>query len=529
MSSTAKIFCAWLMVGLSTSSSFAVTNARDDVNTPEANAVVNVDGCTGTLITSTVVLTVGHCVVGHGRNPAPHSYPEVNDNWEQPGVWYELPFPRSIGFGNDEAGVNANRNRLGPWEAFTIVDKNGDSLVSGDQVNWRTSGSYYLVAENNGGTYLAATRTVPSTWETFTVEKIAGSAGSAIRHGDVIAIVYSNGKSKWYVTAEGGGGSILNVNRTWRREWEAFTLERVAGQPGQPVQAGDRIALRAANGQYVTAENGGGGFTYRVTATHYSIAGWADIALLQLEHPVPLSIARPMTVLTRLPDQARANPTGFWRGQKFQMVGWGVEDIRRRYRQAANAEQGEYPCQTAFGLNEQMMCPRNRSGARVEPGDSGSPLIWIDSSGWKYVIAAAQGIEPSGGRYTATFYSGGYVDQASGNTRPNISAWLESVACVGNASRPCINSIRPLSGEKVTELVALGNGYPAGKGSILFQGNRFDTQSTINGLVFNIAPTNLNECGIFWVAFEAEENPDIPTRKKTRSPVFQFERPCRDE
>ncbi len=50
------------MLLLNPGSASAQDETRDDVNTPEANAVVRIGGCTGTLITERIVLTAAHCV-----------------------------------------------------------------------------------------------------------------------------------------------------------------------------------------------------------------------------------------------------------------------------------------------------------------------------------------------------------------------------------------------------------------------------------------------------------------------------------
>jgi hypothetical protein len=46
-----------------------LTGAQNDIDTPERNATVWVDGCSGTLITSDVVLTAGHCIPNQQEPP----------------------------------------------------------------------------------------------------------------------------------------------------------------------------------------------------------------------------------------------------------------------------------------------------------------------------------------------------------------------------------------------------------------------------------------------------------------------------
>jgi hypothetical protein len=57
---------AWLclLAGLLAGPSLAITRGHDDDATPEAAIVVKVNGCTGTLISPTAVLTAKHCVTG---------------------------------------------------------------------------------------------------------------------------------------------------------------------------------------------------------------------------------------------------------------------------------------------------------------------------------------------------------------------------------------------------------------------------------------------------------------------------------
>jgi hypothetical protein len=64
----------------------AADRTRDDTNTPEANAVVRIGGCTGTLITDRLVLSAAHCAPAGIPQPPP----------EQPLPCERLPQQRDL-------------------------------------------------------------------------------------------------------------------------------------------------------------------------------------------------------------------------------------------------------------------------------------------------------------------------------------------------------------------------------------------------------------------------------------------------
>ena len=72
-----------------------------------------------------------------------------------------------------------------------------------------------------------------------------------------------------YVCAEGGGGGEVFANRSAVAAWEKFRL----------MDLGDgNVALRAANGQYVCAENGGGS---KLVANRNSIGAWETFRVIE--------------------------------------------------------------------------------------------------------------------------------------------------------------------------------------------------------------------------------------------------------
>lgn len=74
-----------------------------------------------------------------------------------------------------------------------------------------------------------------------------------------------------YVVAEGGGGGEVRADRWARGPWETFTIARSS--------FGSRIGLQAASGQYVVAEGGGG---REVLANRWAMGGWEIFELVPL-------------------------------------------------------------------------------------------------------------------------------------------------------------------------------------------------------------------------------------------------------
>jgi uncharacterized protein (AIM24 family) len=114
-----------------------------------------------------------------------------------------------------------------------------------------------------------ANRGEAATWETFTVVPVDPSRGQ-------YGLQASN---KSFVCAEKGGGSVLVANRNVHSSWETFTIYQLDG---------DRIAIRAHNGQYVQAASGGA-----VDATANAVS---QSAMFKLVVPANLMTSMPTKV-----------------------------------------------------------------------------------------------------------------------------------------------------------------------------------------------------------------------------------------
>ncbi len=139
------------------------------------------------------------------------------------GTTYSLTTANGNKVSADNCGgstVSARGTTVGNCETFAINDINGGTLQSGDAINievyatnWRFS------ALNGGGGALLANTQWGSTWETFIITKTSGTG--TISNGDTVSLQASNGN---YCSAELGGGDVLNCNRTTVGPWETFTF-----------------------------------------------------------------------------------------------------------------------------------------------------------------------------------------------------------------------------------------------------------------------------------------------------------------
>jgi len=127
----------------------------------------------------------------------------------------------------DEGGstLYVNAPHVKAWEFITLLDLNGGSLLSGDNVSILSHNGYWFMAWDNGGREVVATATSVSTWEKFTVFKQGGTG--AIVNGNQIAVRAGNGL--YFVAANGGAPKTvytdpLNATSATIGSWETFTL-----------------------------------------------------------------------------------------------------------------------------------------------------------------------------------------------------------------------------------------------------------------------------------------------------------------
>ncbi|HEX8646462.1 MAG TPA: hypothetical protein VF715_06150 [Thermoleophilaceae bacterium] len=111
------------------------------------------------------------------------------------------------------------------WESFTVPG----NLASGAVVTLKTYTGHYWCAENGGGGILVANRTQALGWEQFKIIGLGMADGTPLSSGAQVAIVTPD--NQWFVCAENGGQSTLNVTRRAIGGWETFRLEIGGNEP----------------------------------------------------------------------------------------------------------------------------------------------------------------------------------------------------------------------------------------------------------------------------------------------------------
>ena len=100
---------------------------------------------------------------------------------------------------------------------------------------------------------------------------------------DKVALVTTGGK---YVTAVGGGGGALQTRVTERSSWELFTVEVI-----EQAEGVTKVALKTANGQYVTCDDQGHVIADRIVAGAWETFLVEGDAAAVLPFPWPTGIS----------------------------------------------------------------------------------------------------------------------------------------------------------------------------------------------------------------------------------------------
>lgn len=130
--------------------------------------------------------------------------------------------------GGGGGDVKANRPEVGPWETFMLFDLSTGDLQSGDTICLRTHNESNYLRVDRGR--LRATGDACSPEAMFVIIKVGAIASDTrIDACDAVALRGFNGQ---YASAEGGGGAEVNVDRYHPPgAWETFIF---GGQPNNP-------------------------------------------------------------------------------------------------------------------------------------------------------------------------------------------------------------------------------------------------------------------------------------------------------
>jgi glucosylceramidase len=107
--------------------------------------------------------------------------------------------------------------------AFTLYDLDGGALKPRDLVMLRGPNGYWVGATNAGGSTVRVTATKPAEWETFRVVAVPPASPTEFATGQQMAILAWN--QNHYLSAQDGGGGIVDAGSSVISGWEAFNIE----------------------------------------------------------------------------------------------------------------------------------------------------------------------------------------------------------------------------------------------------------------------------------------------------------------
>jgi hypothetical protein len=121
------------------------------------------------------------------------------------------------------SGFSAASVGPGDWEALTVIDHNGGTLVSGDEISIKTPNYPFVRVSPTGGGLVRADALSDAGTETrFIISKVSGS-GAILPGAQITLRSVSRGT---FVTAVNNGGGSLVSDAAVASTWERFVFER---------------------------------------------------------------------------------------------------------------------------------------------------------------------------------------------------------------------------------------------------------------------------------------------------------------
>lgn len=135
---------------------------------------------------------------------------------------------------------------------FVLLLFSGECAARHYVISLKTRLGNYVTAENGGGGIINANRTRANEWETFTLLDL--NEGE-LEDGDRVAIKTTGGN--FFSAVNGGGGDVF-ADKTALLGWETFFIERKSSRTDKGIRDRDLVALRSMNNYYLSVPNGGG-------------------------------------------------------------------------------------------------------------------------------------------------------------------------------------------------------------------------------------------------------------------------------
>ncbi|MFN7784447.1 MAG: hypothetical protein ACK5PG_17160 [Lysobacterales bacterium] len=394
----------------------AISGGEDAPETVITYATVQVNGASGTLVASNLVVTNGHVAAV----PLPDMSPRFSrTNGHDPALWHPIPSPGVqvfIGAATMRADLTRRDIFSAPRTQLVMHDVNGGELLSGDQIGLKLRNHFLFVDGGRIGGELRLdglyNRFGP--WQTLRISKRSGSAGSRIRNGDRITLQALDGS---YLGAA-AGDRFLRAD-AWtpavRHEFVAYTLEGRGPLSADPINHGGRVVITTPDVPMRAIQA-----PYAITANRIATPGFDDIALLELAEAVPSGVARPVPLKLRLEPGEGLNLDAYYLRTPMDFAGYGLMSGRTApvWRQQAQASGARRETPNPFNDPELASRYSGISSASTQPGDSGGSWF-ADTPTGRMLVGITQ---QTGNNFLSPMFRGGY--DTLNDSKPDVHAWF---------------------------------------------------------------------------------------------------------